>query len=194
MKRRRASVGGLSLLVLGCGQGETVVTSQVVDSAGITITYTPVDTLGPVCPTEEDLRIGSVEGDSTTQLFGAWAATRLRDGSIAVLNRGTSQVKVFSPDGELVRQFGRQGGGPGEFRSNLFWALFLRADTLVVPDYRPWRFSFFLSDGTFIRSVELSPDIIERPDVAFPLPAGDGFLVENRDFPPLPPTSRWTAS
>lgn len=58
------------------------------------------------------------------------------------------------------------------------WSLFVRApDTLVVADYRPWRFSFFLADGTFIRSVEIKPLVIERPDVAFPMPPGEGFVL-----------------
>jgi hypothetical protein len=164
--------------LLGCGDAAPAANArEVTDSAGIEIAFTRVDTLGPVCPTTETLRIGAVEGDPATALVLVFDAERLADGRIAVVNSETSQIKVFSPEGRLLNEVGREGEGPGEFSAQI-WYVFARADTLVVAHRRPWSFSFFHLDGRFIRTVEATPMLVERPDVAFPLPPGQGFVIE----------------
>jgi hypothetical protein len=142
------------------------------DSADIQITYTPVASGAPTCDaTDQILRIGRAAGDSASEFYGLNDAARLSDGRLVALNAGTQQLKVYSPTGDLVGQFGRGGRGPGEFRS--LWSIDpATADTLIIADYRPWRFSYFTPDGAFVRSVELSPPMIERPDVAIPLATG----------------------
>ncbi len=67
-------------------------------------------------------------------LFGRVRGTlRLADGKIAVLDIGRYEVRIFAPDGSLVRSIGRQGQGPGEFDAP--WRL-VRApgDSLGVVD------------------------------------------------------------
>jgi hypothetical protein len=147
------------------------------DSVGVHIAHTRIDASAPVCQlAERTVRIGAVGGDSAYELFNARDAVRLSDGRIAVLNAGTWQIKVFDSAGSAVLQFGRRGQGPGEFRN--LWSLDSRgADTLVIGEYRPWRFSFFTVDGNFLRSVEASPPIIERPEVAMVLSSDNGLLI-----------------
>jgi hypothetical protein len=150
------------------------------DSGGVRISYTRIDSTAPACSLSENVvRIGAVAGESAYELFDVRDAVRLDDSSIAILNVGTSQVKIFDSGGAFVREFGRRGPGPGEFRN--LWSLDTRGDnTLVVGEYRPWRFSFFTSGGDFIRSVEAKPPIIERPEVGIVLSSGGSFLIGER--------------
>jgi hypothetical protein len=166
------------LLVTACTErSPEPETTQVTDSAGIRIAFTRINDGSAACDVSaETLRIGSVEGDEATLLFWLSDAARLSDGRIVAVNRGSAEVKVFSPEGDLLTRFGGEGEGPGEFKN--LWSVDVRAgDTLVVADYRPWRFSFFTPDGEFLRSFEAQPAIIERPDVVIVLPSGDGFLI-----------------
>jgi hypothetical protein len=150
------------------------------DSAGIQIAYTRIDSTAPACQLGESARrIGTRVGDPAYELFNVRGAVRLESGDIAVLNAGSSQVKVFDTEAKLVTEFGRRGQGPGEFKS--LWTMDVSGrDTLVIGEYRPWRFSFFRVDGEFLRSVEVRPPIVERPEIAFALSQGKGFLVGER--------------
>lgn len=56
------------------------------------------------------------------------------DGSLAVADRGSQQVRVFSEAGEFQGSFGGPGEGPGEF-SNL-WRIENAGDTLLALDAR----------------------------------------------------------
>ena len=153
------------------------------DSAGVRIVHSIIGPDAATCgPLEELFRIGSVDADDGTALYDVRDVAFLGDGRVAVLNSGTSQVKLFSPTGDLLSEFGRGGRGPDEFKN--LWSLGVRGgDTLVVPDYRPWRFSFFTPAGDMIRRVELRPAMIERPDFASALAAGSGFIVEEPNVP-----------
>jgi hypothetical protein len=132
---------------------------------------------------DEVLRIGAVDEQSGSVLYGVNGAAVLGDGRIAIVNRGTSQIKLFSVSGEAVGEFGRQGPGPDEFKN--LWSVAVRGpDTLVVGDYRPWRFSFYTPDGELVRRIELMPPVIERPDFALPLGPGGGFVMEEPLFRP----------
>src|ERR1051325_349587 len=59
-------------------------------------------------------------GAPETEFFRIRAAWRLNDGSVAVVDGGTSEIRVFSPRGVYRYSFGRTGEGPGEFR-NIDW-------------------------------------------------------------------------
>lgn len=62
----------------------------------------------------EVLRIGSL--DDTCDAFGRIMSLAVDgDGRIYVADSQASEIRVFSPDGECVRTFGRSGEGPGEF-------------------------------------------------------------------------------
>lgn len=70
-------------------------------------------------------------------------------GEVYVLDAGDKSVRVFSPTGRLVRRFGREGAGPGEF--NL--PISLRVDSLVaVSDLGQQRMSYFTLEGRHVRT------------------------------------------
>jgi len=63
----------------------------------------------------EVLRIGSL--DDTCDAFGRIMSLAVDgDGRVYVADSQASDIRVFSPEGECVRTFGRSGEGPGEFR------------------------------------------------------------------------------
>jgi hypothetical protein len=65
----------------------------------------------------------------------------LPDGSIAVADAGNARVAVYAPSGNLLRSLGREGDGPGEFRS--LSHLFVFGDTIAVYDQIALRFTIW---------------------------------------------------
>lgn len=70
-------------------------------------------------------------------------------GRVYVADRKPAVIKVFGPDGALIRTIGREGSGPGEFR-----VAFLATwkDRLVAHDPQQARTSTFGTSGTFLTS------------------------------------------
>lgn len=79
-------------------------------------------------------------------------ATRLGNGDIAVANRGTNEIRVFSATGQFRLSIGRDGDGPGEFRLLATVDRF-GDDSLVGFDARIGRMTIASVDGTGFRVV-----------------------------------------
>lgn len=136
------------------------------------------------------------------------------DGSILVADQKPTVIKVFDAQGRFLRAMGREGEGPGEFRSAY---IAVRGDTLVVQDARNarattfnWRTGELLSerrtsccyyspigidgDGrVLVRSIMSAPDsTLENTQgfVRFPLNGADAdtlFAVERQGTPEAKP-------
>ena len=132
----------------GAPSGETAV---VRDSAGVAIHEFPagVFQLPPALRLADapDVRIGVVGGAAEYQWTRPVAAARLSDGGFAVLEQVPAEIRVFDATGAFLRRIGREGGGPGEFRSPVGVAA-LAGDTLLVWDRGARRLSWFSIDGT----------------------------------------------
>ena len=129
--------------------------TTVRDSAGIRIVTSDPWSPEAHCTLADNptLSLGTAEGDGPDILFRVLHAARLSDGSVAVLDGSSGEIRVFGETGEHLRSMGRRGEGPGEFRGPwLFWVL--PGDTLWASDYTPWRFNVFSVDGAFDRSVQ----------------------------------------
>jgi hypothetical protein len=100
--------------------------------------------------TRVDLRIGVTDGADEYLFHNVRGVGTLANGEIAVLNSGTSEVRIFSPTGQFLRAFGREGDGPGEFRTPLLFAVV--NDEIMVQD--PERIQFFDPQGHVIRSFQ----------------------------------------
>ncbi|MEO8478751.1 MAG: hypothetical protein ABI542_03890 [Gemmatimonadota bacterium] len=70
-------------------------------------------------------------------------------GNVYVLQTRPTVIKVFGPDGAWIRDIGREGDGPGEFRDGM---LGLIGDTLLIQDPNNTRLTTFRTDGTFLAS------------------------------------------
>ncbi len=69
-------------------------------------------------------------------------------GRLYVADTRPAAVKVFLPDGKLLRTIGRQGAGPGEYRNPWIAA---RGGAVVVHDPTLSRTSVFDTSGRFVR-------------------------------------------
>jgi hypothetical protein len=148
-------VTGVVALLAACA-GETGSSGALErDSAGVTIVENDPDR--PIwteetawrLSVEPALSIGAASGDSAYLIHRAFHTRRFTNGTIAVANSGTTDARLYGPDGRHLRTLGRSGDGPGEFRSP--WAVFeLPGDSVAVVDlYRA--VVVFGPDGGFAR-------------------------------------------
>jgi len=92
--------------------------SVVRDSAGVTLVSLqgPVqDYAQPYLTLNRVFEVGNDDPDLI--LFRVSGARFLASGGLAIANAGTPEVLVVGPDGALVTRIGREGEGPGEFRT-----------------------------------------------------------------------------
>ena len=150
-------------------EGSPAQDAIVRDSAGIRIieSSTPVwDGDGWSVSDTPSVVIGRREGDER-YLFGLiGGAVVLGDGRIAVLDRLAAVIRVYSPEGIHIEDWGRTGEGPGEFTAaeGLFP---YRGDSVLVSGSLARRFHIFDHAGRFGRRA--------APQMSSP--------------PPIPPTS-----
>jgi hypothetical protein len=103
----------------------------------------------PEWTTEEELRIGSRD-DGEQALTEVPFLTVDASGNIYVAQPLDRGIRVFSPNGELLRVLGGPGEGPGEFKG--IDALGLLGDTLYVSDTGNRRVTYFGPDGTLLKT------------------------------------------
>ena len=161
-----------ALTAVACGAGEPPVPTIAIDSAGVRIvtsdpaTFTAACTLGKV----PIFRVGDDESDDAQWFSSVRGVGRLSDGSVAVADRTSAEVRIFAPDGRHLRSMGRHGEGPGEFQDPfVLWVL--PGDTIWVGDYRPWRYVVFTAEGEWVRNVMLDP--------IYPNPSRGGGVLDN---------------
>jgi len=113
-------------------------------------------------------------GDSAHLIWQVSGLARLEDGRVAVLSRGSRQLYLFKPTGELSRVMGGEGEGPGEF-SSPEELQYLPPDTLAVWDSWFGPVSYFDTDGDLIRTRSV--------DLGKALGAVNGLSAESRRIP-----------
>jgi hypothetical protein len=101
---------------------------------------------------EELLRFGSV--DDPDHGFTAINGVDLdAAGNIYVFEGSDAQLRVYSPDGELLRRIGRRGEGPGEFRGAPVFGI--RGDTIWAVESFGRRIHLFGLDGTVLSTAPI---------------------------------------
>jgi len=133
-------------------------TTTIHDSAGVRIVTSGAPgrwTNGSGWRLVRDLRIGELEG-APEYTFNQIAAVAVTSGdTIFVLDRGDKTIKAYDPGGRFARQFGREGEGPGEFRTPS--EMVALRDTLLVYDWRLGRFTFLTRDGGVVSTSRVPP-------------------------------------
>ena len=79
---------------------------------------------------------------------------RLTDGSIAVADAGSNEIRFYSPTGEYTQTVGREGEGPGEFQRLTSLDRF-RGDSLMAFDYWARRVTVLGPDRQVARVITL---------------------------------------
>lgn len=102
-------------------------------------------------------RIGEEDGEDAAVFGNMVSAVIVDDSTIAVIDGTVSEIRLFARNGRHRQTFGREGSGPGEFRSAI--AVVRAPDgALVVADSRR-RLQYFYAKGNayeYRRSVTLS--------------------------------------
>lgn len=164
------------------------------------------DTLGWKVVLDHELEAGP--GSPGELVMPGWST--LDDvGRVYVVERDPMGIKVFDPEGRFVRQIGRGGSGPGEFRSP---QVVVHGDTVAVYDDELMRVELFTLDGALV--LEWQPPCcaqsfvgLDRAGVmtleygfsAIPIESRyflrfrlDGSRVDSIPHPPVPESRSWT--
>jgi hypothetical protein len=86
------------------------------------------------------------------QFAGVQGAVRLSDGRVVVGDAGSSEVRLYDPQGRFISAAGRAGGGPQEFR-RMGKLVRGTGDSVVVFDAATRRLSLLGPSGSFERTV-----------------------------------------
>lgn len=168
-RRRRTRDGrvalwlGLATVLCGCeaGSGDPG-TSIVWDSSGVKI----VESTAPRWGTEDaawrvardpELELGRADGPEPEVFSGITGVATLSDGSLAVGDVRTGQIRIFSHSGEHLGSGGGLGDGPGEFRGafGFFGMWSYRGDSVVAFDRAAQKLEVFDSRGRYVRGFRL---------------------------------------
>jgi len=192
--KRTLSVLGLSVAVvaLGCESASDSAAPQgsaVRDSAGIRIVHNSSSVVGdaPLLRLQERIRIGSVSGQPE-QEFGFLSDIGVGPGGeIIALDSYARSVRVFTADGTLLREFGGQGQGPGEFQNELL-RIAVGGDSALVQDR--YRFHLFSIAGLPGRTV--TQRITGNSPAEVLARAPQGWVLGQTVFSPAPSLSQRT--
>jgi hypothetical protein len=146
-----------AVIAAACAGGGGEWAGTITDSAGVAIVSNPAEgmwTESEVWTVEEELKIGTLEGDPDYMFGQIGFLTVDSNGRIFVLDAQAQQVKVYSPDGVYEQTIGARGSGPGELLGATF-VLMGPGDTLVVPDLRNLRINRYAPDGSSLGSSPL---------------------------------------
>lgn len=127
----------LLLLVSACSSA----TDQQPDNTSSTVIS--VDTV-------PSLVIPSMATDDSVNFGSVRSIALLSNGHLAVLDRSTRTIRIFTAEGRLLTEFGRNGAGPGEFKFPM-WIGECLTDTIAVIDPNLGRLSLFDTKGQFAR-------------------------------------------
>lgn len=167
----------VSIALAACGGGDGGWAGTMEDSAGVAMVRNPsegiwVESEGPLL--EEDLRIGTAEGDPLYQFANIAGVDIDGSGRIYVLDQQGFRVRVYDAQGVHVSDLGRQGTGPGELSMFTAGVFVLPGDTVMVVDAGQARLTRFAPDGSSLGSTP-------TPEAMLPLRwdrAPDGRIVQ----------------
>lgn len=75
------------------------------------------------------------------------------DGTLVVHDPKYKKNFLFSPEGKLIKSFGKRGEGPGEIKRQSF--IFAVGNTMIAPD--GGKYHYFSKSGEYIKSVKTDP-------------------------------------
>jgi hypothetical protein len=123
----------------------------------------------------DTLRLAQSEDNEIIRISGMDVRS---DGSVVLTDPSEGVVRLYGPEGKLLRTIGRRGSGPGEF---LFPATptFDAQGRIHVFDLNLMRVSVFNDGGALLRSVSLAQQFVSMQG-GLALPDGGYALLANR--------------
>lgn len=161
----------LLIAAVACGKEKPTEAVSISDSSGvhIVVNHLPAWTAATEwrLGAQPTLQIGGGVADTSTLVGPVSGAFRLRDGRVLVADNGAHALRWFSSAGKLLLTEGRDGEGPGEFRS--ITRVLEIDDSVVVYDPRLSRLSIFDMNGNVGRLLTMASP---KGGVAPPEPIG----------------------
>ena len=119
---------------------------------------------------EEDARIGDMDDPDVG--FSRIGGVDLDDeGNVYVVESLLAEIRVYTPEGELLRRIGRRGEGPGEFQGPPRFGVM--GDTVWAIDLQANRITLFDRSGALLSTGAIQP-------VMVPIPSGMGHVLPLR--------------
>jgi hypothetical protein len=115
------------------------------------------------------VRIGALEGAPEYLFSSIVDVVALSDATLAVADRGSSEIRVFGRDGRFMRKIGAPGEGPGEFRL-LVWMRECVPGRVTALDLAAGRLTHFDLAGAIAAEEPFTPDRA----IGAPTPMGCG--------------------
>jgi len=163
-----AAFVGLALVACRADSGSNAAPAfSRADSAGVALAVTtfsePLPEVAWTIDAVPEVVYGE-SGDDEVQFALIRNARRLPDGRVVAIDLRLQTLFIFSPEGEMLAQAGREGDGPGEFK-RLGGVVSLGGDTILVYDAGHMRFSLFDTDGSFLddRRLENPEEGVDAP-------------------------------
>lgn len=148
----------LAIALTACGKEKPAEPVAVSDSSGVHIVTSRAAAWTAATEWkvggQPTLQIGGGVTDTSELVGPVIGAFRLSDGRVVVADQGSHSLRWFSADGKLLHTSGREGEGPGEFRSML--SLLEIGDSIAVYDGMQQRLSIFDANGTFARMLNIT--------------------------------------
>ena len=151
----RFSVVTVALAAAACGsdveRGSEGPWRAVIDSSGDTITVRTLSgsVWGDTAHLEAEVTIGMLEGPDEYMIGNPTSIAVGPAGVIYMLDRQVPVIRAYGPDGSYIRDIGREGGGPGEYREPGAIAT-LPDGRLAVRDPGNTRVSIFSQTGEYL--------------------------------------------
>jgi len=143
-------------LIISCGQPKSAWKGSIEEINGITVVKNPKEPIygEDVLTLEEDLVIGE-EVDEVEPLFLSVGTFKIDDEeNIYVLDSKAHKIKIFDKTGQLIKEFGEKGPGPGELDMPSNIELYSE-NQLIVFNMRGRKMSLFSRDGEFIKDLPM---------------------------------------
>ncbi len=144
----------LAILLAGCGQAKSVTLARAVTDT-LARGVVRVTSAGPTAWLDSAgaalVEAGRFSGaDGTPAELGQPRSLAVDEADrIYVVDGKPASIKIFTPEGQLIRSIGRDGEGPGEFRVGF---IAVRGGRIVLHDPQLARTSVWDTAGAFIKS------------------------------------------
>lgn len=145
-----ASIGLVTLAACGAGDRSSgTAWRAVTDTIGDTIVVRTVagSVWGEPAELVEEMRIGVFEGEDVYMFGSVRGFAVAPDGGIFVYDAQVPALRKYAPDGTYVATFGRQGGGPGEYRRSDGGVAVLPDGRIALRDPGNARMQLYTADG-----------------------------------------------
>lgn len=127
---------------------------------------------------EEEFSLG--QGGADEEMFSEISGLDVdNDGNIYILDRKERKVKIFDRTGKFLKQFGKEGQGPGEMSMPLSIQITSNKE-LVVADALNQRLSFYSLQGEFLRALSTAKAL----GLSLPVVDSQGNIVGQQIVPP----------